>query len=310
MTTPETQQTEYATDNPIPEQSQNSPKASRAEPGKAGPGVEGTRDAWDRIAIGYDTSVTPTHEALAEEGLRRAGLAKGDRFLDVAAGSGALSLPAARIGARVLATDYAPAMLERLKERARSAELSIETRVMDGHALELEDDSFDVAGSQFGVMLFPDLPRALREMARVVKPGGRVLVHAFGNPGSIEFISFLVAAVRSVRPQFSGPPSDPPPLEFQLADPEKLRSCLADAGLGSIRVEAVTETLEFRNGQELWKWLIHSNPIVENLLSTLDLSAGEREAIQHALEPMVEARADTDGVARLTSPVNIGIGTK
>ena len=133
---------------------------------------EQTRAAWDQIAAGYDAFVTPTHLWLGNEGLRRAGLRPGMRFLDVAAGSGALSLPAARLGARVLATDLSPAMLERLKARARQEGLDIETRVMDGQALELEDNTFDLAGSQFGVMLFPDMPRGLREMVRVTKPGG------------------------------------------------------------------------------------------------------------------------------------------
>ena len=55
---------------------------------------------------------------------------------------------------------------------------------MDCHALELPDDRFDVTGSQFGVMLVPDQPRALREMVRVTKPGGRVLVIAYGPPRS------------------------------------------------------------------------------------------------------------------------------
>ena len=133
---------------------------------------ETTRAAWDSIATGYDEFVTPTHVWLANEGLRRADIRPGMRFLDVAAGSGALSIPAARLGAQVLATDQSPAMLEHLDARALKEGLTIETRVMDGHALELEDDTFDVAGSQFGVMLFPDMPRGIREMARVVKPGG------------------------------------------------------------------------------------------------------------------------------------------
>jgi ubiquinone/menaquinone biosynthesis C-methylase UbiE len=76
------------------------------------------------------------------------------RFLDVAAGSGALSIPAARLGARALATDLSPVMLGSLDERARQEGLDVATRVMDGHALDLDDDSFDIAGSQFGVMLF------------------------------------------------------------------------------------------------------------------------------------------------------------
>ena len=61
-------------------------------------------------------------------------------------------------------------MLELLRSRARTEGLDIETRVMDGHALAVDDGSFDMAGSQFGVMLFPDMPRGIREMARVVRP--------------------------------------------------------------------------------------------------------------------------------------------
>ena len=120
---------------------------------------EQTRAAWDKIATGYDEFVTARKMWVGNEGLRRAGLHPGMRFLDVAAGSGALSIPAARLGARVLSTDISPVMLERLKARARKEGLNIETRVMDGHALELEDNTFDIAGSQFGVMLFPDMPR-------------------------------------------------------------------------------------------------------------------------------------------------------
>src|SRR5262249_50807992 len=95
--------------------------------------------AWNSIAPGYDESVTPTHFWLGSEGLRRAGLCAGMSFLDVAAGSGALSIPAARLGARVLATDQSPAMLKLLQARAHKEGLGIETRAMDGHALQISD---------------------------------------------------------------------------------------------------------------------------------------------------------------------------
>ena len=78
-------------------------------------GHEQTRAAWDGIALGYDEFITATHMELGSEGLRRAELHPGMRFLDVAAGSGALSIPAARLGAQVLATDQSPIMLERLR---------------------------------------------------------------------------------------------------------------------------------------------------------------------------------------------------
>jgi ubiquinone/menaquinone biosynthesis C-methylase UbiE len=271
---------------------------------------EPTRAAWDQIAPGYDAFVTATHIWLGNESLRRAELRPGMRFLDVAAGSGALSIPAARLGARVLATDQSPVMLERLRARARAEGLDVETRVMDGHALELDDASFDLAGSQFGVMLFPDMPKGLREMARVVKPGGRVLMNVYGDPHKIEFFGFFVAAIQSVRPEFNGPPMDPPPLPFQLQDPERLSMELSAAGLKGVKVETITEATEFRSGKELWDWLVWSNPIVELVLGSLKLTNGERDVIQQALDRLVRERAGSSDAARLTNPINIGIGTK
>ena len=269
-----------------------------------------TRAAWDAIAPGYDQFVTPTHSELGLEGLRHAGLSAGMRFLDVAAGCGALSIPAARLGAQVLATDQSAAMLERLGERARGDGLKVETRVMDGHALELDDNSIDVAGSQFGVMLFPDMPKGISEMARVLRPGGRVLIIAFGDPRKIEFFGFLIGAIQSVRPDFNGPPMDPPPLPFQLQDPQRLRRELATAGLKDVKLMTTTEPLKFHTGKSLWDWLIWSNPIVETVLGSLGLTDDERGLIQQTLERMVRERAGTRGVAILTSPINIGIGTK
>ena len=170
--------------------------------------------------------MTPTHFWIGNEAATRAGLGPGQRFLDVAAGSGALSIPAARLGASVVATDISRTMLERLAARAADEGLTgIETRVMDGHELDFADDTFDVVGSQFGVMLFPDLPRGLREMARVTKPGGRVLLVVYGPPTRIDFIAFFLGAIQAVVPGFEGLPSDPPPLPFQIAEVEKqLRS--------------------------------------------------------------------------------------
>ena len=179
---------------------------------------------------------------------------------------------------------------------------------MDGHALELESDTFDAAGSQFGVMLFPDMPKGLREMARVVKPGGSVLVHAYGDPHEIDFLKFLIRAVRSVRPGFDGPPNDPPPYESQLADRERLRRELAAAGLADVSVETVTETTEFESGEALWDWIVSSHPIVEAILESLRLTDADRDSVKRSLDLMVRERAGAASSATLTNPVNIGIG--
>jgi len=271
---------------------------------------EDTRPAWDKIAPGYDRTNTPTQMWWGNEGLRRAELRAGMRFLDVAAGSGSLSIPAARLGAQVLATDQSPVMLELLQGRARKDGLNIETRVMDGHALELDDNSFDMAGSQFGVMLFPDTPKGISEMVRVVKPGGCVLMNVYGDPHKVEFLGFLVGAVQSVRPDFNGPPMDPPPLPFQLQDPQKLCQEFATVGLKDIKVETIIETMQFQTGKELWDWIVRSNPIVEMVLGSLSLTNDERGVIQQTLEKMVRERGGGSGAAKLTNPINIGTGTK
>lgn len=271
---------------------------------------EDTRHAWSKLAPGYDKAVTPTHLWLGNESVRHVGLRSGMRFLDVAAGSGALSIPAARLGAQVLATDQSAVMLERLEERARKEGLAIETRVMDGHALALADDCFDIVGSQFGVMLFPDMPKGIREMARVVKPGGHVLITAYGNSCKIEFFHFFVDAIKSVRPGFNGPSKDPPPLPFQLQDPVRLQNELASAGLKDSKVETITETMEFGSGADLWDWLVSSNPIVDVVLDGLNLTNPEREVIRQSLDRMVRERAGRSSAATLTSPINIGVGTK
>jgi ubiquinone/menaquinone biosynthesis C-methylase UbiE len=140
------------------------------------------RKAWDGIAVNFDRYVTPTANwVLAKTALRLAGLKPGMHFLDVASGSGALSLPAARLGAKVLAVDISPVMIERLKARADEEGLAhLKGQVMDGHHLDLNDSTFDIAGSQFGVMLFPDFHRGLNELVRVTRPGGTVFLVTFG----------------------------------------------------------------------------------------------------------------------------------
>lgn len=267
-----------------------------------------SRNAWNAIAVGYDEFVTPTHMWLANQGLHRVGLKPGMRFLDVAAGGGALSIPAARLGARVLSVDLSPVMVEQLTARARKEGVSLEARVMDGHALELEDNTFDISGSQYGVMLFPDLPRGLSEMVRVTKPGGQVLLHAYGPPQQIEFLGFFMGAMQAAVPDFAGLPTDPVPLPFQVADPEKLHRELNDAGLKNVKVETVTEELKFGTGKEMWDWVVNSNPIPRMIIA--DLTPEQEGVVQRSLDDMLRERSGGSGSAVLTNPVHIGTGTK
>jgi ubiquinone/menaquinone biosynthesis C-methylase UbiE len=271
---------------------------------------EETRAAWDKVAAGYDEFVTPSYFGLGARALRHAGLSPGMRLLDVAAGSGAVSLSAARLGADVTSVDISPVMIERLKARAREEGLKLEARVMDGHALDLENDTFDMVASEFGVMLFPDLPRGLREMARVTKPGGRTVVVALGSPMKIEFFSFFIRAVQAAVPGFTGPPMDPLPLPFQVQDPEKLRREMVNAGLKDVRVEETSEELKYQSGKQLWDWVTNSNPLAGVILGQLDLNKDQIAVIQQAMDDLVRERAAGSGTAVLISSINIGIGTK
>jgi SAM-dependent methyltransferase len=200
-------------------------------------------------------------------------------------------------------------MIDRFDARAREEGLAnAEGRVMDCHALDLADGSFDVVGSQFGVMLVPDQARALAEMVRVTRPGGRVLVIAYGTPEELEFLPFFLGALTAVVPEFPGLPDDPPPLEFQVSDPEVLRQRMAEAELRDVRVERSAERPTFASGQELWDWCLYGNPIPGLLVA--ELTEEQRATFRQVLDGMVRERAGADGRATLTNPVNIGIGVR
>lgn len=266
-------------------------------------------EAWDAIAAGYDRYVAPQEVELANEALRLVKLVPGERFLDVAAGTGGLSLPAARLGADVLATDWSPAMIEQLEARARAEGLTnVAGRVMDCHALDLPDAGFDVTGSQFGVMLVADQAGALREMVRVTKPGGRVLLIAYGQPAELEFLQLFIGALKAVAPAFPGIPDDPPPLEFQVSDPDVLRQRLTDAGLHDVRVERTAERPAFTSGQEMWDWVLFGNPIPGLIVQ--DLTEEQRERLRQVLDGMLRERSGGNGPVVLANAVNIGIGTR
>ena len=267
-------------------------------------------EAWDAIAAGYDEFVAPGEARFANAGLRLAGLKPGDRFLDVAAGPGGLSLPAARLGAKVLATDWSAAMIERFEARVRDEGLSNAAgSVMDAHDLKIEDDTFDVTGSQFGVMLVPDQPLALREMVRVTKPGGRVLLIAYGSPDEFETLQVFITAMQAVVPEFEQLPDDPPPLDFQVADPEVMRQRLTDAGLKDVVVDTThQERVEFRSGQQVWDWVLNSNPIAGMIVG--DLTPGQQDSVRQVLDRMIRKRSDGHGPTVLTAPLNIGVGQK
>lgn len=269
--------------------------------------IDQIRHAWDGIATGFDEFMTPETMVLGEQVVRHLGLSPGTRLLDVAAGSGGLSIPAAKLGADVVATDIAPAMIDRLNARARAEGLSnLRGLAMDGHALDLADDGFDVAVSVNGVSLFPDMARGLAELVRVTRPGGRVVIVAFGPIEKVEFISFFASAVRAAVPGATPLPTDPPPLPFQAADPDVLRTRLADSGLRDIRIDTITWEMAFDSVEHLWQVFTSSNPIGAHLVA--GLNATQRADVTQILEGMLRERSAGAPGAVLHAEVNLGTG--
>lgn len=272
------------------------------------PGTAPVAAAWDAIATGFDRYATPQTMTLGEQVLSRIELGPGVRLLDVAAGSGGLSIPAARTGAEVVAVDISPNMIARLRERARGEGLTtLETRVGDGTALDLDDASFDVAVSINGVSLFPDIAAGLRELVRVTRPGGDVLIVTFGPVAEAEFIAFFLGAVRAATGGPDPAPSEPLP-PFRLADPVTLQRTLEAAALRDVRVETVTWDMRFDSVDHLLDTVLASNPIAAQLAA--GLTDEQRGVVRHVLDGMLRERSGGAPGAVLRTQMRIGRATR
>lgn len=136
-------------------------------------------------AAGDYAVVGTTLQIVGERLCEAIDLRAGERVLDVAAGNGNATLAAARHFAQVTSTDYVGALLERGKERAAAERLPVTFREADAEALPFADGSFDAVLSTFGVMFTPDQETAARELARVVRRGGRIGLASWTPDGFI-----------------------------------------------------------------------------------------------------------------------------
>jgi SAM-dependent methyltransferase len=140
--------------------------------------------------------------------IRFAKVRSGETLLDVACGTGPTSVTAARTGARVFALDLSPALLENARRNARTAGVEIEFTEGDVEALPYDDAMFDVVVSQFGHMFAPRPDKALGEMLRVLRPGGRI---AFSTWPQDQFVAKMFALTGRYAPP-PPPGAAPPPL--------------------------------------------------------------------------------------------------
>ena len=192
-------------------------------------------DHWDEAASHYQQTAHPFTALFAQAALARLVLAPGSEVLDVATGTGALALAAARIGAKVMATDFSPGMVARV---AAAGLPNIDARVMDGQALDLPDASFDAVFSIFGVIMFPDWRKGLAEMRRVTRPGGYGVVATWQDRGAATFL--LLGQIR--RKLFPERENMAMPEAVQaMSDPEDFARALTVAGYRNPDIQSVTE---------------------------------------------------------------------
>jgi SAM-dependent methyltransferase len=154
--------------------------------------------------------------------VEHAGIRSGMRVLDVACGTGVVSVTAARIGARVTGLDLTPELLEVARTNARIAKLDIEWHEGDVERLPFESNAFDAVVSQFGHMFAPRPEIALSEMLRVLKPGGTIAFSTWPPEMFIGRMFILVAQFLPAPP----PGVAPPPL---WGDPQVIRERLGSA---------------------------------------------------------------------------------
>ncbi|MGW7286708.1 class I SAM-dependent methyltransferase [Streptomyces sp. NPDC054847] len=174
------------------------------------------------------------------------GVAAGDKVLDIAAGTGNASIPAAQAGTDVVACDLTPELLEAGRQQARKQGVELEWREADAEALPFGDGEFDTVISCVGIMFAPHHEAATGELLRVCRPGGTVGLINWTPEG---FIGQMFAAMKPYAPP-PPPGAQPPPL---WGKEEHVRALLGDGVNGlemrrrTVRVDRFDRPEAFRD---------------------------------------------------------------
>ncbi|HMB70351.1 MAG TPA: methyltransferase domain-containing protein [bacterium] len=216
------------------------------------------RYGWDKAADCYEElwgrQIEPSRRLLLE----RAALQPGEHVLDVACGSGLVTFPAAdRVGpgGRVLGTDLSDEMVRRSSgEASRRGLAHVSFERMDAEELGVADASFDAVLCALGLMYVPDPVTACREMARVLRPGGRAVVAVWGERRRCGWADIFPIVDGRVN-------TDVCPLFFRLGTGDTLRFEMEAAGWEDVRLERIDATLEYADADEAVSAAFRGGPV-------------------------------------------------
>lgn len=272
-----------------------------------------TRAQWEQAAEAWhrwEPAIETWLGAATERMLDDVRLAEGARVLDVAAGAGGQTLAAARrVGptGTVLATDISPTILEYAAEVAADAGLdNVSTLEADGEDLTtIPDGSIDAAISRVGLIYFPDQHRALSEICRTLRPGGRFSAVVYSTPDRNGFFALPVGIIRRIAGLPAPAPGMPGP--FSLGSPGVAAAAFERAGLVDVTTTAVESPVRLATAAECVRFERESFGALHQMLAGVDES--ERDTVWADIEAALTRFETADGFVG-PCELLVGWGTK